>query len=43
MTKLATGDRFPHVDAQAVDGSHFAIPDDLDGLRAVLVFYRGHW
>lgn len=29
--------------AEAVDGSTFQIPEDLEGVRAVLLFYRGHW
>jgi len=41
--KLKTGDRFPSLAAEAVDGSHFTTPDDLEGVYAVLVFYRGHW
>ncbi len=43
MKTLDTGDRFPTLTADAVDGSHFTLPDDLDGIRAVVVFYRGHW
>jgi len=43
MKTLDVGDRFPSMSATAVDGSHFSIPDEIEGLRAVLVFYRGHW
>lgn len=41
--KLSIGDRFPELGADAVDGSHFTLPDDLNGIPAVLVFYRGHF
>jgi peroxiredoxin len=43
MKKLNPGDRFPKMSADAVDGSRFVIPDELEGVRAVLLFYRGHW
>ncbi len=43
MDKLNPGERFPHLTADAVDGSQFTVPDDLEGIRAVLLFYRGHW
>ena len=43
MQKLEPGDSFPTIEADAVDGSRFTIPDELEGVRAVLLFYRGHW
>ena len=43
MDKLTPGDRFPEIAADAVDGSTFRIPDDLNGVVSVLLFYRGHW
>lgn len=43
METLKPGDRFPSLSARAVDGSHFDLPDDVEGIRAVIVFYRGHW
>lgn len=43
MDKLTPGDRFPTLSAAAVDGSRFTIPEELEGVRAVLLFYRGHW
>lgn len=43
MQTLELGDRFPTIEADAVDGSRFTIPDELEGVRAVLLFYRGHW
>jgi len=43
MQTLEIGDRFPSMTADAVDGSHFTLPDDLEGVIAVLLFYRGHW
>ena len=41
--KLQIGDRFPEVRADAVDGSRFTLPGDLNGIPAVLIFYRGHF
>jgi peroxiredoxin len=43
MQTLRPGERFPTMEAAAVDGSHFRLPEELAGVRAVLVFYRGHW
>lgn len=43
MKSLEVGDRFPSLSAFAVDGSHFTLPDDVEGVNAVLAFYRGHW
>lgn len=43
MQTLEPGDRFPTLTADAVDGSHFTLPDDLEDVYAVIVFYRGHW
>lgn len=43
METLRVGERFPELQARAVDGSTVRIPDDLQGNIAVLLFYRGHW
>ncbi len=43
MKGLAIGDRFPHIEAGAVDGSTFMLPDELEGLFVAVLFYRGHW
>ena len=41
--KLENGQTFPTLRAQAVDGDPMTLPDDLQGVWSVLVFYRGHW
>jgi peroxiredoxin len=43
METLRIGQRFPTLQARAVDGSTLRIPDELRDLTAVLIFYRGHW
>ena len=43
MDTLRVGERFPELQARAVDGGTLRIPDDLQGFIAVLLFYRGHW
>jgi hypothetical protein len=43
METLRVGERFPVLEARAVEGSTLRIPDDLHDLTAVLIFYRGHW
>jgi peroxiredoxin len=43
MDTLRVGERFPELQARAVDGSTLRIPGDLQGSIAVLLFYRGHW
>jgi peroxiredoxin len=43
METLRIGQRFPALEARAVDGSMLRIPDELHDLTAVLIFYRGHW
>jgi peroxiredoxin len=43
METLRVGERFPELQARAVDGSTLRIPDELEGVPAVLLFYRGHW
>ena len=41
--KLDTGELFPSVTIQVVDGGHLTLPDDLDSKYKVILFYRGHW
>jgi peroxiredoxin len=43
MDILRVGQRFPDLQARAVDGTTLRIPEDLHGGTAVLLFYRGHW
>ena len=43
METLRVGERFPELQARAVDGTTLRIPDGLQGRVAVLIFYRGHW
>lgn len=42
-SELEVGERFPNMAAEAVDGSHFTLPDDLADVPSVVVFYRGHF
>lgn len=41
--KLNTGDAFPKLTLDLVDGGKLALPDDLDARYKVILFYRGHW
>jgi peroxiredoxin len=41
--KLDTGDVFPSLTLQLVDGRTLTVPDDLDARYKVILFYRGHW
>ena len=41
--KLNTGDAFPQMTLDLVDGSKLALPGGLDGRYNVILFYRGHW
>jgi peroxiredoxin len=43
METLRVGERFPELQALAVDGTTLRLPDGLSGSNAVLLFYRGHW
>ncbi|MEJ2184088.1 MAG: hypothetical protein P8Y66_11295 [Nitrospirota bacterium] len=40
---LDTGDRFPQMAFQSTEGGTVALPGDLGGRWAVLIFYRGHF
>lgn len=41
--RLQNGDRFPDLDLDLVGGGTVAIPRDLAGSYAVVLFYRGSW
>ena len=41
--KLNTGDTFPKMSLNLVDGSKLELPDGLDAKYKVILFYRGHW
>jgi peroxiredoxin len=41
--KLGTGESFPRITLQLVDGRGVALPEGVDGRYKVVLFYRGHW
>jgi peroxiredoxin len=41
--KLNSGDAFPGMTLDLVDGTKLQLPDGLDAKYKVIVFYRGHW
>ena len=41
--KLNTGDVFPRLTLNLVDGSMLELPTGLDARYKVILFYRGHW
>ena len=41
--KLNTGDLFPTLTLDLVDGTSLAVPDGMDARYKVILFYRGHW
>jgi peroxiredoxin len=41
--KLNTGDGFPQLTLDLVDGGKLSLPDGLDARYKVILFYRGHW
>jgi hypothetical protein len=41
--KLGTGDPFPRLTFQLVDGRSVALPEGVDGRYKIVLFYRGHW
>lgn len=43
MPKLEEGDRLPSITADTVGGGSMTLPDDIEGTRSILLFYRGHW
>jgi alkyl hydroperoxide reductase subunit AhpC len=43
MPRLKTGDQFPTLTADTVQGEKLHLPDDLTDQWAVTIFYRGDW
>lgn len=41
--KLSSGDVFPKMSLQLVDGGTLELPDGIDAKYKVILFYRGHW
>jgi hypothetical protein len=41
--KLNTGDLFPKLTLDLVDGTKLELPGGLDARYKVILFYRGHW
>lgn len=41
--RLDSGDRFPTVEGETLEGGTIAVPDDIDRTWKVLLFYRGHF
>jgi hypothetical protein len=41
--KLNTGDVFPSLTIDLVDGGTLDIPSGIDAKYRVVLFYRGHW
>jgi hypothetical protein len=41
--KLNSGDRFPDLTVNLVDGRTLALPGGLDAKYRIVLFYRGHW
>jgi hypothetical protein len=41
--KLNTGDVFPRLTLDLVDGKKLELPGGLDARYKVILFYRGHW
>lgn len=41
--KLNTGDTFPRLTLDLVDGTKLELPAGPDARYKVILFYRGHW
>ena len=41
--KLGTGDVFPGMTFDLVDGNKLEVPGGLGARYGVILFYRGHW
>ena len=41
--KLNTGDIFPKLTLDLVDGTKLVVPEGMDARYKVILFYRGHW
>ena len=42
-TKLNSGERFPELTLNTVDGRTLVLPGGVDGRYRIVLFYRGHW
>ena len=42
-SRLQNGDRFPELSIATVSGGAIALPRDVEGSYAVILFYRGAW
>ena len=40
---LKTGEHFPDLTTQTVDGRQLTLPRDLEGANKVILVYRGGW
>jgi hypothetical protein len=43
MNTLNPDDLFPSMQLQLVGGGSLSLPDDLESLMTVVLFFRGHW
>ena len=41
--KLGTGEVFPYMALDLVDGGKLELPGGLDARYTIILFYRGHW
>jgi len=41
--RLDEGQTLPSFTASVVDGDDLDLPDDLEGVWSILLFYRGRW
>ncbi len=41
--KLGTGEMFPRMTLDLVDGSRLELPAGMDCRYGIILFYRGHW
>ena len=41
--KLQSGERFPSISLNLIDGTTLQIPGDAPSRYTALLFYRGHW
>lgn len=41
--KLNTGEDFPKLSLDLVNGGRLEVPDGLEARYKVILFYRGHW
>jgi hypothetical protein len=41
--KLNTGDMFPSMTINLVDGGTLDLPGGIDSKYKIVLFYRGHW